>query len=177
MDILNFISWIRGGRQVTSVDPDKTLVPIGIKDSRRDDGYLAAAITVTDLANYICDGGCNNCTPGTVALESTIPIPNLEFPCLDGIILTFTIFTLGCPGFVSNSGAMQSSISILGEVFDAQDVVDLINNSEIGQNYGIVASIIDDGLTFEISVDTCSCLGIYLNGGGAQLQIFLNLPA
>jgi hypothetical protein len=58
MDILNFISWIRGGRQVTSVDPDKTLVPIGIKDSRRDDGYLAAAITVTDLANYICDGGC-----------------------------------------------------------------------------------------------------------------------
>ena len=58
MDILNFISWIRGGRQVTSVDPDKTLLPIGIKDSRRDDGYLAAAITVTDLANYICGEGC-----------------------------------------------------------------------------------------------------------------------
>lgn len=58
MDILNFISWIRGGRQVTSVDPDKTLVPIGIKDSRRDDGYLSAAITVTDLANYICGEPC-----------------------------------------------------------------------------------------------------------------------
>jgi hypothetical protein len=53
MDILNFISWIRGGRQVTSVDPDKTLVPIGIKDSRRDDGYLAAAITVEDFANQV----------------------------------------------------------------------------------------------------------------------------
>jgi hypothetical protein len=53
MDILNFISWIRGRRQVTTVDPAKTLIPIGLKDGRRDDGYLAAAITVQDLAAQI----------------------------------------------------------------------------------------------------------------------------
>ena len=50
MDILNFISWIKGGRVVTSVDPAKTLIPVGLKDDRRDDGYLAGAITVEDFA-------------------------------------------------------------------------------------------------------------------------------
>jgi len=50
MDILNFISWIKGGRVVTSVDPTQTLIPVGLKDNRRDDGYLAGAITVQDLA-------------------------------------------------------------------------------------------------------------------------------
>jgi hypothetical protein len=50
MDILNFISWIKGGRQVTTVDASKTLIPLGLKDDRRDDGYLAGAITVEDLA-------------------------------------------------------------------------------------------------------------------------------
>ena len=50
MDILNFISWIKGGRQVTTVDPTQTLLPVGLKDSRRDDGYLAGAITVSDFA-------------------------------------------------------------------------------------------------------------------------------
>lgn len=53
MDILNFISWIRGGRQVTTVDPAKTLLPVGLKDGRRDDDYLAGAITVSDFANLV----------------------------------------------------------------------------------------------------------------------------
>lgn len=53
MDILNFISWIRGRRQVTTVDPAKTLIPVGLKDGRRDDEYLAGAISVEDLATQI----------------------------------------------------------------------------------------------------------------------------
>jgi hypothetical protein len=53
MDILNFISWIKGSRVVTSVDPTKTLIPLGLKDNRRDDGYLAGAISVADLASSI----------------------------------------------------------------------------------------------------------------------------
>jgi len=53
MDILNFISWIRGGKQVTTVDPAKTLLPVGLKDSRRDDQYLAGAISVEDFANVV----------------------------------------------------------------------------------------------------------------------------
>jgi hypothetical protein len=53
MDILNFISWIRGGRYFTSVNPATTLLPIGLKDNRRDDGYLAGTMTVESLINQV----------------------------------------------------------------------------------------------------------------------------
>ena len=53
MDILNFISWIKGKRQVTSFDAAKTLLPIGLKDARRDDEYLACAISVNDFVTQI----------------------------------------------------------------------------------------------------------------------------
>lgn len=53
MDILNFVSWIRGKRYVTSVDAASTLIPLGLKDERRDDGYLAGVITVENLAAQI----------------------------------------------------------------------------------------------------------------------------
>jgi hypothetical protein len=56
MDILNFISWIKGKRQVTSVDTAKTLLPVGLKDPRRDDDYLAGAITVQDFINQVGTG-------------------------------------------------------------------------------------------------------------------------
>lgn len=49
MDILNFISWIKGKRVVTTVDPAKTLLPVALKDGRRDDDYLVGAITVEDF--------------------------------------------------------------------------------------------------------------------------------
>ena len=53
MDILNFISCIRGGIVVTTVDPNKTLLPVGLKDGRRDDEYLAGAISVADFAAQV----------------------------------------------------------------------------------------------------------------------------
>lgn len=53
MDILNFISWIKGSRVVNSVDASQTLLPVGLKDPKRDDGYLAGAISVTDFANSL----------------------------------------------------------------------------------------------------------------------------
>lgn len=53
MDILNFISWIKGKRQVTTVDANKTLLPVGIKDPKRDDEYIAGAITVSDFADSL----------------------------------------------------------------------------------------------------------------------------
>jgi hypothetical protein len=53
MDILNFISWIKGKRQVTTVDPARTLLPVALKDGRRDDDYLVGAMTVEDFAAQI----------------------------------------------------------------------------------------------------------------------------
>jgi hypothetical protein len=55
MDILNFISWIKGKRLVTTVDPAKTLLPVALKDGRRDDDYLVGAITVENFATLVGD--------------------------------------------------------------------------------------------------------------------------
>lgn len=55
MDILNFISWIKGKRIVTTVDPAKTVIPLGLKDGRRDDDYLAGTISVADFAAVVSD--------------------------------------------------------------------------------------------------------------------------
>lgn len=75
MDILNFISWIKGGRQVTTVDPSKTLLPVGLKDGRRDDGYLAGAITVQDFLN-LAGGGLEGTSFTTVLGDKATPAEN-----------------------------------------------------------------------------------------------------
>jgi len=49
MDILNFISWIKGSRIVNTVNSSQTLIPVGLKTNKRDDGYLAGAITVDNF--------------------------------------------------------------------------------------------------------------------------------
>jgi hypothetical protein len=53
MDILNFISWIRGRRVVTSADPATSLLPVALKDDRRDDSYLTAGISVQNFATQV----------------------------------------------------------------------------------------------------------------------------
>ena len=57
MDILNFISWIRARKVVSTVDADTTLIPIGVRDETRDDKYVTKIITVSDLATQIGSGG------------------------------------------------------------------------------------------------------------------------
>lgn len=49
MDVLNFISWLKSKRQVTTVDASQTLIPLGLKDARRGDAYLPGAISVEDF--------------------------------------------------------------------------------------------------------------------------------
>jgi hypothetical protein len=53
MDILNFISWIRGRRVVTSADPATSLLPVALQDDRRDDSYVTAAISVQNFAAQV----------------------------------------------------------------------------------------------------------------------------
>ena len=53
MDILNFISWIRNRRYFSTVDPATTLLPVGIRDEKRDDKYLAGAITMQELIDEV----------------------------------------------------------------------------------------------------------------------------
>jgi len=53
MDILNFISWIKAGRIVKTVDPAQSLIPVATRDAKRDDGWLTNVMTVEDLANQL----------------------------------------------------------------------------------------------------------------------------
>lgn len=72
MDVLNFISWLKSKRQVTTVDASQTLIPLGLKDPRRSDGYLPGAISVEDLAGSLTPTFTNENTPyGTDALAIT----------------------------------------------------------------------------------------------------------
>ena len=60
MDILNFISWIKGKRLVTTLDPNKSVIPVGVMDDRRDDSYITGAITVANLLSSISSGPIAN---------------------------------------------------------------------------------------------------------------------
>jgi len=83
MDILNFISWIKGKRLVTSVSDD-ALVPVGIRTPQRDDKYTTVAIKKSDLipgyldnnGNYISGDSSNNTV--NVAPGGTHDIPNFS---------------------------------------------------------------------------------------------------
>lgn len=100
MDILNFISWIKGGRVVNSVSPAKTLLPVGLKDDRRDDSYLAGAITVEDFITQVVSNVLSNpqvidvkVTDGTAVtgttnatISQTILIPANTFTAAGGML-------------------------------------------------------------------------------------------
>ena len=53
MDILNFISWIKGKRVLKTLEPQSSLLTIGVKDTTRDDAYKAYVISVADFALQI----------------------------------------------------------------------------------------------------------------------------
>ena len=86
MDILNFISWIKGKRLVTTVDPAKTLLPVALKDGRRDDEYLAGAITVQDLAAQIVSNTVQSVTG--LNTNNTNPLNPIVNISVDGSTIT-----------------------------------------------------------------------------------------
>jgi hypothetical protein len=56
MDILNFISWIKGKRIFTNIDTTQAVLPVGIKDPKRDDDYLTGVMTVSNFINLLPTG-------------------------------------------------------------------------------------------------------------------------
>jgi hypothetical protein len=90
MDILNFISWIKGRRRFTSVDPTETLLPVGIRDTRRDDKYLTGAISVQELINLVPPSGNFGLYAQT---GNSIPITNttVESTLINGGVGTLSV--------------------------------------------------------------------------------------
>jgi hypothetical protein len=142
MDILNFISWIKGGRVVTTVDPAKTLIPVGLKDDRRDDGYLAGAITVEDLAGQL---GGDKLVAGTkeVVLTNNSNDAELTFSPGDAVIQTSG---LGSDLFIKSLGGDDIFIESGDDITLRGDKGTYDNESE-GGDINIFAGDGSDGDT------------------------------
>jgi hypothetical protein len=127
MDILNFISWVRGSRVVTSVDPAKTLIPVGFKDGRRDDDYLTGAITVEDFALQVIptpeytEAFINISSAEILNLQAT-PVTLLESPgtnkynIINSIVAEYTNNTT--PYSVGNGIYIRVYFSGIGATFN-----------------------------------------------------------
>jgi len=104
MDILNFISWIRSKRVVTSVDPSNTLIPLGVRNETRDDKYTSVAMTIADLANQLnpiqpeitANIWANGFIP-TGCLASNITLPDNSTFEYNGPLSICTGYTLTVP--------------------------------------------------------------------------------
>lgn len=72
MDILNYISWVKENKIITTIsDLNTTLIPIGLKDPRRDDDYLSVGISVQSLANIIGGGSGTGTVTSVGAIGGT----------------------------------------------------------------------------------------------------------
>lgn len=69
MDILNFISWIKGGNYRTTLPTDTpSLIAIGAKDPNRDDSYLPMAVNAAPLQSLYDTGTVTQLTSITTAV-------------------------------------------------------------------------------------------------------------
>ena len=139
MDILNFISWIRGGRKVNTVDPAKTLLPVGLKDGRRDDDYLTGAISVEDLAAQIAPQPSYKVYTALLSQSGTdAPVAAVVFENTTNIIGSFERWTDGRyflnftdiitidKFFIPNSGTYQDTAGVALTLHDGSAVVGYI---------------------------------------------------
>lgn len=121
MDILNFISWIKGKGYATTADRKKTLVPLGLKDDRRDDQYLPGAMTmenfepvVNGFKEYsvlITQRGVND--PTVVVLKNTLDVTaTYYYAGVGGYGVTFDKVIFDSPNeYVTISSGMIDPIS------------------------------------------------------------------
>ena len=69
MDILNFISWIKGGNYRTTLPTDTpSLIAIGAKDPNRDDSYLPMAVNAAPLQSLYDTGTVTQLTSISTAV-------------------------------------------------------------------------------------------------------------
>lgn len=107
MDILNFISWIKSKNYRTTLPTDTiNLIPIGSKDSSRDDGYLPLAINAAPLQSLY---NTVNVTQGT-SITTTVTAN-----ALNGVITTVasTLAAATKTSFTVNNSLVKANSKIL----------------------------------------------------------------
>jgi hypothetical protein len=175
MDILNFISWIKGRRQVTSVDATKTLLPVGLKDPRRDDEYLAGAISVEDFITQV--GGVQSVTDdglGSVFVNNIDPLnPIISFT---GINVDGT--TITGDGTVGNPLVASAAVGPIGPIGPQgiQGIQGLVGPTGA---QGVAGPVGAAGLNFVGAFD--NTIGYLIDDvvffGGSSYVAVINIPA
>jgi hypothetical protein len=162
MDILNFISWIRGRRQVTTVDPAKTLLPVGLKDGRRDDDYLAGAITVADFASLVGEPSV------TYTQGSLEPAVQATMTPIGGTITTYDgdVYERYRIQGIAKVGGSASYALLIGVVVGSDEVIRVKEDSVILANdtnvYDTVASAMGRSVYVENSGNLTSTTSTFI---------------
>lgn len=173
MDILNFISWIKGGRVVTTVDPAKTLIPVGLKDDRRDDGYLAGAITVEDLAvqvgglQTVAVDGITITGDGTLGDPLVAAVPTASYKVYSALltqtgtaapVVTVVTNTLGTVT-IARDNPGRYSVTTSGLFTTNKTIISVNTITTSSGPYGGYAGISDSGSTNVFYIDTAKVIG------------------
>jgi hypothetical protein len=194
MDILNFISWIKSGRLVTTVDTAKTLIPFAVRDSKRDDKYIAVTMTAEDFINQITTGVFTDLIPsidniydlgsatnrwktlylgeGTLYITDTVTGLDAALTVTNG-----TLFVNGV-SLMSVAGVKFSDNTIQTTAFNPTAVV---FNPQFIDAGGVLAGVtatgsytlVGDLCYFRVYVDFAGCT----NFGTTQYQITLPFPS
>ena len=154
MDILNFISWLKNGKRfVTSVDPTKALLPVGQKDGRRDDEYLAGAMTLT---NAVQSGNVGNTKHYELDIAATSTV-TVDTP--RGII---DILNMGSSAPLTPDPAYASSVFFLIDNLDLD--LTLANRDNIYVQYSVYynQTITDNVIPHLIATGISTGLGFTL---------------
>ena len=148
MDILNFISWIKGKRVVTTVDPAKTLLPVALKDGRRDDDYLTGAITVEDFASLVGDPSVTFVDGSLVpAVEATMSAIGGTITLSDGSIYK----KYRVQGIASFNGAASYAL-LIGVVVGSDKLLRVREDSVILANDTVVHDTVASAMNFNVLV-------------------------
>jgi len=126
MDILNFISWIKGGNYRTTLPTDTpSLIAIGAKDPNRDDSYLPMAVNAAPLQSLY--------NTGTVTQLTSINTP-VTLNTHSGVITTVAASTApGTPDVfdLNNTNIQANSILLLSVDYPAVGTGTPVVSSEI----------------------------------------------
>lgn len=148
MDILNFISWIKGKRIVKTVDPKRTLLPVALKDKSRSDGYLVGATTVADFANVVGE-------PSVTFVEGVFD-PEVQ-ATMNSILGTIT-FSDGqvydryrVQGIAELSGAASYAL-LIGVVTGSDKLLRVREDSVILANDTVVYDTVASAMNFNVLV-------------------------
>lgn len=152
MDILNFISWIKGSRRIKTA-PKGSLLAVGVPTVTRDDKYITGAMTLADATQSGCKGNTKHyeldmALTGTVIVDTT-----------RGII---DILNMGSTAALTPGAAYASTVSFLIDNLNLD--ITLANRDNIYVQYSVYYSqtITDNTIPHLISTGVSTGLGFNL---------------